>query len=96
MVSHEIELELELILSRWLWERGEKSGASLQKQARVFSHELLEYCRLKKSDFSYNPPLGQVGGKANPRGCSWVTFFPRGRARTFWSVVVGRQARLAF
>ena len=30
-----VELELELILSRWLWERGEKSGASLQKQARV-------------------------------------------------------------
>ena len=29
------ELELELILSRWLWERGEKGGASLQKQARV-------------------------------------------------------------
>jgi hypothetical protein len=25
----------ELILSRWLWERGEKGGASLQKQARV-------------------------------------------------------------
>ena len=31
----ELELELELILSRWLWERGEKGGASLQKQARV-------------------------------------------------------------
>ena len=30
-----VELELELILSRWLWERGEKGGASLQKQARV-------------------------------------------------------------
>jgi len=30
-----LELELELILSRWLWERGEKGGASLQKQARV-------------------------------------------------------------
>ncbi len=30
-----IELELELIISRWLWERGEKGGASLQKQARV-------------------------------------------------------------
>ena len=30
------ELELELIISRWLWERGEKGGASLQqKQARV-------------------------------------------------------------
>ena len=29
------ELELELILSRWMWERGEKGGASLQKQARV-------------------------------------------------------------
>ena len=29
------ELELELILSRWLWERGEKGGASFQKQARV-------------------------------------------------------------
>ena len=29
-------LELELILSRWLWERGEKGGASLQnKPARV-------------------------------------------------------------
>ena len=26
---------LALILSRWLWERGEKGGASLQKQARV-------------------------------------------------------------
>ena len=32
---HVIELELELILFRWLWERGEKSVASLQKQARV-------------------------------------------------------------
>ena len=31
----ELELELELILSRWLWEREEKGGASLQKQARV-------------------------------------------------------------
>jgi len=31
----ELELELELILSRWLWERGKKGGASLQKQARV-------------------------------------------------------------
>jgi len=31
----QLELELELILSRWLWERGEKGGASLQKQARV-------------------------------------------------------------
>ena len=30
-----LELELELILSRWLWERGEKGGASLQKQARA-------------------------------------------------------------
>jgi len=30
-----IHVELELILSRWLWERGEKGGASLQKQARV-------------------------------------------------------------
>ena len=29
------ELELGLILSRWLWERGEKGSASLQKQARV-------------------------------------------------------------
>jgi hypothetical protein len=28
-----IELELELVLSRWLWERGEKGGASLQKRA---------------------------------------------------------------
>ena len=27
--------ELELILSRWLWERREKGGASLQKQACV-------------------------------------------------------------
>ena len=33
--KHPAELELELILSRWLWERGEKGGASLQKQARV-------------------------------------------------------------
>jgi hypothetical protein len=32
---HMRKLELELILSRWLWERGEKGGASLQKQARV-------------------------------------------------------------
>jgi hypothetical protein len=31
----ELELELELILSRYLWERREKGGASLQKQARV-------------------------------------------------------------
>jgi hypothetical protein len=31
----ELELELELILSRWLWERGEIGVASLQKQARV-------------------------------------------------------------
>ena len=30
-----VELELELILSRWLWEGGEKGGASLQNQARV-------------------------------------------------------------
>ena len=29
------EFELELTLSRWLWKRGEKGGASLQKQARV-------------------------------------------------------------
>ena len=29
------ELELELILSRWLWEREEEGGASLQNQARV-------------------------------------------------------------
>ena len=33
--SDELELELELISSRLLWERGEKGGASLQKQARV-------------------------------------------------------------
>ena len=32
---HVIELELELILFRWMWERGEKSVYSLQKQARV-------------------------------------------------------------
>ena len=31
----ELELELELILSRWLWERGEKGGASLQKNKRA-------------------------------------------------------------
>jgi hypothetical protein len=32
---HVIELELELILFRWMWERGEKGVDSLQKQARV-------------------------------------------------------------
>lgn len=31
----ELEFEFELVLFRWLWERGEKGGASLQKQARV-------------------------------------------------------------
>ena len=31
----ELELELGLILFRWMWERGEKSVYSLQKQARV-------------------------------------------------------------
>jgi hypothetical protein len=35
LFTHITELELGLVLSRWLWERGEKGGASLQKQARV-------------------------------------------------------------
>ena len=35
MGDGQFKLELELILSRWLWERGEKGGASLQKQARM-------------------------------------------------------------
>jgi hypothetical protein len=36
-----VELELELILSRELWERGGKGGASLQKQARACAVWLL-------------------------------------------------------
>ena len=32
---HVIELELELMLFRWMWERGEKRVYYLQKQARV-------------------------------------------------------------
>ena len=31
----ELELELELMLFRWMCERGEKGADSLQKQARV-------------------------------------------------------------
>ena len=31
----ELELELGLILFRWMWERGEKGVAPLQKQARA-------------------------------------------------------------
>ena len=31
----ELELELEVMLFRWMWERGERGVYSLQKQARV-------------------------------------------------------------
>jgi len=40
--SLRIELELELTISRWLWERGEKGGASLQKQAMLIPGHYLK------------------------------------------------------
>ena len=35
------QIKSNLILSRWLWERGKKGGASLQKQARARNAKLL-------------------------------------------------------
>ena len=45
--ARSLELELELILSRWLWERGEKGGASLPKQICTPGRDITSYLASK-------------------------------------------------
>ena len=52
------ELELELILSRWLWERGEKGGASLQKTS---ARACAVWCNAMKSVHRVNSALLIMG-----------------------------------